>query len=262
MLAWSESGWCGHVLRREKARENQDALRVQRPAELRLALDVDDRARPDAHPRRDAIWAFAKGEFADLDHGEPVHLAHALALGVDFRIVSSEDVLLQARAQGDSPGRCVGRWRAGHPRAPTTDRPPRWAAQGAASSMYVGPARRDLAESLPEWSASRELSSIRRAEAATVHGLKPLWPCPACDNWANNRSSGRRAGHAVSKSPHLARTRRSRSGASSPVVYPALADEDHLEVERIGIFPFKGSYSSSGSSHSPNFGFRKADAEF
>ena len=41
----------------EKARQDQDALRMQRAAELDLALDIDDLAAAEPHPRRDAASA-------------------------------------------------------------------------------------------------------------------------------------------------------------------------------------------------------------
>src|SRR5437879_2415107 len=67
---------------------------MQRPAELDLALDVDDLAAAEPDLRGDAA-RLAKGEPAKADHRQPVDLADLLAVGLDADRLAA-DLLLEA----------------------------------------------------------------------------------------------------------------------------------------------------------------------
>src|SRR5690606_21119828 len=82
------------------APEDHDALRVQRPAELHLALDVDDAALPHSHPGGDAARP-AEGERPDLNDRKAVDLANLGTVGVDEDDVALDDLL---RPVADSTG--------------------------------------------------------------------------------------------------------------------------------------------------------------
>src|SRR5690606_12314651 len=82
------------------APEDHDALRVQRPAELHLALDVDDAALAHPHPDGDAARP-AEGERPDLNDGKAVDLANLGTVGVDEDDVALDDLL---RPVADSTG--------------------------------------------------------------------------------------------------------------------------------------------------------------
>src|SRR5690606_338972 len=84
------------------SREDQHALRVDRAAELDLALNVDDLPVADAHVRRDA-GRLAEMKAAEPQNRQPVDLADLRARRVDQEVVAL-DLLLELLAQTiDSP---------------------------------------------------------------------------------------------------------------------------------------------------------------
>jgi hypothetical protein len=67
----------------QESRENEDTLRVQRPGELYLALDVNDLTRPEPHARGDAAGT-TESEVSELKHGQAVDLPDRNALRADL----------------------------------------------------------------------------------------------------------------------------------------------------------------------------------
>src|SRR5215831_6760966 len=78
----------------EKAGKDQHPFGMQRPAELDLALDIDDFAAAEPDPGGDAT-GIAKAETAERYHRKPVDLADFFAVGLDADGLAA-DLLLQA----------------------------------------------------------------------------------------------------------------------------------------------------------------------
>src|SRR5262249_57806538 len=81
----------------EKAGKDQHPFGMQRPAELDLALDIDDFAAAEPDPGGDAT-GIAKAETAERYHRKPVDLADFFAVGLDADGLAA-DLLLHAAVE-------------------------------------------------------------------------------------------------------------------------------------------------------------------
>ncbi len=213
---------------------------MKRPAELHLALDIDQVAAAHADAGGDAA-RLAEGGAADLDDREAVDLADGLAIGIDQDGLL-DDLLLEQRVEPVVAAELSVPGLLARPRGETTALPAFFEKCAASCMRSVSASMSE--ESLPAWPESRAAYSVRAATARTWKSGSPSRRAVVAMSRGNNIVVLIVAlDHVVEIRDHLEMLAEFGVGIGQQVIQHPLANQHHFERRR-GSIPGRAGLSA------------------